>query len=177
MTKKKGFIFLSLLPVILIVGIILVTGYLLLADDIKLPSFDNKPKIRRLEGFPQNVYTDKQLEKQRLVIKSEEELNNFLNTIDTTGLLTLKEKINFDKEYVIAVASTNKNIEGHSTKIRKVYLDDNEKELTIAVYEYFPGEECTEITDPHIAVDIVTINKNDYDIEFDKVTETRPCKN
>lgn len=176
MTKKKGFLFLSFIPVALIVVIILVTGYLLLADDLKFPIFDNKPKIRRLEGFPQNVYTDKQLEKMRIVIKNDEELNNFLNQIDSTGLLTLKEKINYEKEYLVAVTSPNRNLENHSIKIKKLYEDENDKKLIVSVHEIFQAEECQVISDPHISVDLVAVNKLDYQFDFEKVTDTIPCK-
>ena len=176
MTKKKGFIFFSFIPVALIVIIILVTGFLLLKDDIKLPFNDNQPKIRRLQGFPQNVYTDKQIEKVRKTITSDEELNNFLNTIDSTGLLTLKEKINYQKEILVAVTSDNKNIEGHSIKIKKLYVDEKKHKLIVSVHEIYPAEECRVVSDPHISVDLVAIDKKDYALDFEKVTDTTPCK-
>jgi hypothetical protein len=54
-------------------------------------------------------------------------LITFLNKLDTTGLLTLKEQINYDKEYIVAVTSPNRNLENHSIKIKKLYEDTEKK--------------------------------------------------
>jgi hypothetical protein len=175
--KKRGFILLSAIPILLIVSIILIAGYLLLKDDIKLPWNDHKPRITRLSGFPTVVYTDKQLDKQRLIIKSETDLNNFLNNIDSTGMLLPKDKINFDKEYIIAVSSPTRNLAEHTIKIKKVYEDTAKKTYIVSVQEDFPADACAVTTDQHIAVDVVKINKTDYNFDFERIVNTKPCRN
>ena len=51
------------------------------------------------------------------------------------------------------------------------------KSLLIAVQETFPSDNCTVETSPHIAVDIVAINKTDWDIGFDRIKTEEPCDN
>lgn len=178
MTNQKKFVYVSLLPLIVIVGLILGAGYFLLADEIKLPSFNKGPTIRRLEGFPTIVYTEENQdsEKKRLVLKSQQELDDFLNTIDKTGLLTMKDKINFEKEYLIAVATDVEAPEDHKVKIRKVYEDKKTKTLLVSITETFPNDDCAPELAPHIGVDIVAINKTDWKIDFEKVKDVLECK-
>ncbi|RJR27125.1 hypothetical protein C4561_03100 [candidate division WWE3 bacterium] len=178
MTDKKQFIYISLLPLVIIVLLIFGAGYFLLADEIKLPKFNKGTQIRRLENFPTIIYTEegKQYEKQRRVIKSEEELNDFLNYIDPAGLVTLKETVDFNKEYVIGVATEVEDPETHAIKIKKVYEDKDKKSLLIALHETFPRENCTVEVSPHIAVDMVAINKTDWSIDFERVKEEEPCE-
>ena len=178
MTNKKQFIYISLLPLVTIIVLILGAGYFLLADEIKLPKFDKGTQIRRLENFPTIIYTEEgaAYEKQRKVLKNEQELNEFLNYIDPAGLVTLKETINFDKEYVIAVSTEVEDPETHKVKVKKVYEDKAKKSLLIAVQETFPGGDCAVEVSPHIAVDIVAINKTDWDIGFDRIKTEEACE-
>ena len=173
---KATIIYMSYLPLILIILLVLGAGYFLMADDIKLPKFNKGPQIRRLEGFPTLIYSEGPIEKQRKVIKSEEELNEFLNFIDPTGLLTLKESINFEEEYVIAVSSETEKDEEHKIKIRKVYEDKEDTTLLVSIQETFGGPECTVEEDAHVAVELVVINKTDWEIDFERIKKELPCK-
>lgn len=175
MTKKTTIVYMSFLPIILIILLVLGAGYFLMAEDIKLPKFNQGPQIRRLEGFPTLVYSETPIEKQRRVIKSEEELNEFLNFVDTTGLLTLKEQINFDKEYVIAVTSETEKPDGHEIKIRKVYENKDDGILLISILETFPEEGCQVEENPHIAVELVALDKVDLKIDFERIKKELPC--
>lgn len=170
-------IYISLLPLVVIILLILGAGYFLLADEIKLPKFNNGPQIRRLEGFPTNVFVQESSssQKQRKVIKSEQELNEFLNSIDKSGMLTLREKIDFNKEYIIAVATEVEKLDGHKVKIRKVYEDKSAKSLLVSVVESFPGEYCNAEINPHIGVDLVAVNKTDWKIDFERVKDVMEC--
>lgn len=175
--QKKKLLYISFIPLTIIVLLIIGAGYLLLADDIKLPKFDKGPQIRRLAGFPTIVYVDKETkaDKERLVITNEKDLNEFLNRVDKTGLLTMRDKVDFNKEYVIAVATSVEDPEGHKVKVKKVYEDKPNKSLLVSIQETFPGENCKVESAPHIAVDLVAINKTNWKIEFDKVKDISNC--
>ena len=177
MTKNKKHFYISILPLLVIVVLIIGAGYLLFADDIKWPK-SKGPTVRRLDGFPTIVYVDagKSFEKQRKVFKSEEEVNQFLNSIDKTGMLAMRSKVDFSKEYVVAVATEVENPETHKVKIQKLYENKDDKTLLVSIKETYPGENCTVETAPHIGVDMVAINKTDWSIDFERVQEIANCK-
>jgi len=166
----------SLLPLILILVIILGAGYFLLQGDIKFPKLDRGPEIRRLQGFPTVVNTDQDLERKRVVIKSNDELNNFLNSIDKTGLLTLKDKIDFNKEYLIGVSSATEVVGDHKIKVKKITQKETTKEISILIEETFPGKTCVQENSMNIAVDLVAITKTDVKIGFDRIKTVKDCE-
>jgi hypothetical protein len=173
--KAQTTIYMTFLPLILIILIILGAGYFLLQGEIDLPKFDKEPQIRRLDGFPTAVYSNKQLEKQRLVIKSDEELYDFLNLVDETGLLAVREDIDFEKEYLLAVSSETEKEVGHEIEVRKAYEDKEDGSLLISLRETFPGETCEIELDEHVAVDVVAISITEYEIEFERVKKFEEC--
>lgn len=175
--QDKTKIYISLLPLFVIILLIIGAGYFLLVDEIKLPSFNRGPQIRRIEGFPTNVVVDQnaKADKGRLVFQAEHELDTFLNKIDPSGMLTMREKIDFNKEYVIAVTSSIENAEDHKIKVRKVYEDKANKTLLVSIIESFPGENCVSNFSPHIAVDLVAINKTDWQIDFERIKDDIEC--
>ena len=177
MTKKeKALLNISLVPLVVIIAVILGAGYLLLKGEVKLPSFNKGPQIRRLQGFPTIVYTDKAMEKQRLVIKSQQEISDFLNQVDGTGMLILRDNINFSKEFLLAISTSSNSDTGHSIKIKKVYEDKASKKLIVMVEETESGKNCKTDPDKNIAVDVAAITKTDWEISFDKIKKTVPCE-
>ncbi len=159
----------NLIPVIVLVLLILGAGYLLLRSDLKLPKIgESAPVVRRFNGFPTVAYTSKVAEKQRLIITSEEELNNFLNLVDSTGLLKLPETIDFNKQFVIAASTKTNATTGTTIKIRKVYQDKVAKKLQISVRQTVEDDTCEKDASTNIAVDLVAVNKlDDWEIDFD----------
>lgn len=174
--KQKATLRVSLIPLAIIILLILGVGSFLLKDEIKLPNFNKEPTITRLADFPTTVATTKQLEKRREVITTNEKLNEFLNSIDESGLLKVKENINFDKDMVIAATSGTNEIKNIRVKIRKVYEDAAKKRLLVSIEETVPGDTCTPELGKNVAVDIITLSKTDWEIRFDKVTKTLECK-
>lgn len=176
MSKTKSQM--NLLPVALLILLIIGAGYLLLKGEVKLPDFFNtEPQVRRLNGFPTVLYTSEKLEKQRLVIKTQEDLQTFLQTVDKTGILQLQEKIDFSREYLLGVSSETVDFTGSTMKIRKVYQDKENKKLIVELRQILNDEECPDIEkDPNIAVDVVAINKTDWDIEFELVKDKKTCE-
>lgn len=175
--KQRASLKVSLLPIIILIGLILGIGYFLLQGEVTLPKFNKGPTIQRMAGFPTVIYTDKIIEKQRKVITNEEDLNLFLNLVDETGLLTVKETINFEKSIVLAVATeTNEEI-GHKIKIRSVYEDKEENEILVEFEETDPDNDCKYELDKNIAVDMVILSKTDKEIDFEKITKVIQCPN
>jgi len=174
--KQDAFLRVSLLPLIVLVGLIFGAGYFLLKDEIKLPSLRKSPTIQRLEGFPTVIYTDKQIEKMRKIITNEQELAEFLNLIDETGILTVKEKVNFEKNVVIAVATETNQETGHKIKVKKVYEDVDRDKILIEFEEVDPEDDCKMEIDPNIAVDLVMLSKTNKRVDFDKITKVIECE-
>lgn len=174
--NQKANLRISLIPLVVIIGLILGAGYLLLAGDIKLPKFNNGPQFRRVDGFPTVIYTDKIIEKQRLVIKSEEELTNFLNAIDPTGLLEVRETINFNKEYLVAATTETEQETNHMVRIKKIYEDKEKGTILVSLRETEAGDTCEVEMDPNVAVDIVAISKTETPIDFERVKQVEECK-
>lgn len=167
----------SMIPLAIILILIIGAGYLLLKGDIKLINWNRGFQLRRLENFPQIIFTDKVVEKQRLVLKSQDELNQFLNSVDTTGLTVVKENINFNKEYLIAVSSKTFPETGHKLKIKKMLESKPEKKLTASIEESEKAVNCAIENQKNIVIDIVAISKTDWDIEFERIRKTEECRN
>jgi hypothetical protein len=172
MPKKTNTLYMSFVPVILLLVLIAGAGYFLLKDDFKLPKiFNNEPQLRRLEGFPTVVNSAQPIEKQRVVIKSQDELIAFLKTVDPTGSLALGEKINFDKEYLLGVAAKTATEGDTQIKIRKLYEDKKAKEILVSIREIDPQGPCVKTGQSIIPVDIVAISKTDDSIKFEVIKE------
>lgn len=175
--KQQATIKMSIIPLVIIVALILGAGFLLLRGEFKFSKlFKTGPQIKRLQNFPTVVYTTQPLEKQRRVIKSQAELADFLKYVDSTGILTMKDSVNFEKEYLIAVSSELNPTTGETTKIKKVYEDKPNKALVISIEENVPGKTCELETDKNIGVDMVSISKTELSIKFERVKKTVECK-
>lgn len=174
--KQRAALKVSLFPIVVLIGLIMGIGYFLLQGEISLPKLNRGPTIQRVEGFPTVIYSDREMEKERRVIRSEEELNNFLNYIDETGLLDVKEKINFQKNVVIAVTTDSDDKTGRKMKIDEVYEDKEENEILVKFDEIKPGDNCEQEIDRNIAVDMVILSETNMDISFEKVTKVIECE-
>lgn len=176
--NQKAHLNVSLVPLIVIIGLILGAGFLLLKDEINLPKFNKGPTMRRIEGFSSLVYVDDdfEIERRKKVIRSREELNEFLNAIDKSGLLEVKENIDFDKEFIIAVNSKVHEETGHRTKIGKIYEDVTENRLLVLVEEKESGDTCEKDPDRNVTLDIVAVSNTDLRISFDRVKKVEECE-
>ncbi len=173
--KQQASLRVSLIPLVIIFFLILGAGYFLLQGEIDLPKFNKGPTIQRLEGFPTVIYTQESMEKQRKVIRSEVELDEFLNSVDKSGLLQMRESINFGKDMILAVSSETNDEVGRKIKIRKVYEDKEKRKIVVEIEEKKPGETCNPEIDKNITVDMVKISKTDWEIDFDRVIKVEEC--
>lgn len=168
------------LPIIIVAVAIAAGGYFFLGKNggnFGGSRDENTVEVRRLKNFPQIIPGSKEVDKEHVVIKSQQELDDFLSSLDDTGLLTVEDDINFDKEFVIGVHSKTHETDGFDLKIKRVYNDEDDKTLLVSRVETKPGDSCVDELDntPTIAVDIVTIEQTDYKIEFELLRETKVC--
>jgi len=173
--KQRATLKVSLIPLVIIILLILGVGYFLLQGEFKFQIFNKEPTVKRLEGFPTTVSTTNKLERQRRVITSDQELNDFLNYVDSSGLLQVKDKINFNKEIVIAVSTETNDYTGYKTKIKKVYEDKAKKRILVSIEDTVLGDKCKLTPGMNVAVDIITLSKSDWEIKFDRIQKTDEC--
>lgn len=169
----------SALPLIIILGLIFGAGYFLLKGDVDLSSFfrDNTTlEMRRLDGFPTVVPVSADREKVQSVIKSEEELIVFLAAVDETNNLSVGEKIDFEKEMLIGVATSAFSETGHSMKIRRIYTDRDSNSLLVSSTITQPGDNCVKAQEWNVAVEIVAVDKTDMPVDFETLRQTELCE-
>jgi len=165
----------NLIPLFILIGLI-ITIYFAFLSDSALFQLDKRLEVRRLNGFPTTAYAEKQLDKQRLVITSEEELIRFLNYVDESGYLLVREDIDFNKEMLLGISTDVNDTEGHTIKIRKLYKDKDSNTLLVSVRETAPGSSCEVIHNNNVAVDLVAIDITGMKVKFERVKEVKECE-
>lgn len=170
-------LYVNIIPILIILLLIGGAGYFLFGEDLDLPTIkDRKTQITRIEGFPRMIYVDEERDKIRTVIKSETELNEFLNQVDAEGNLRVNESVNFNRHYLIGTATKTLEGENHEFKIKKLIRDTDDKTLTVSQERTDPEDECELEGGRNIWVDLVKINKTDWNIEFELVKKKLPCE-
>lgn len=169
-TSKK----VNLLPLFILIGIAVAIYFVFLSDNEAF-QFNRSPQVKRLNGFPAVAYTEKELEKQRRIITNEEELAEFLNYVDDSGYLIVREDINFDKEILLGVSTSTESTTGHEIKIRKLYEDKDKNELLVSIRETEPGETCEVEQTKNVSVDLVAVDMTGMQIEFERVKQVEEC--
>lgn len=169
----------SILPILILVGLILGAGYFLIGSNFKLPKFGQKDSLQRLEGYPTVINITKEdaatIGKIREVITSQEQLDAFLAKVSKGGL-TVNEEIDFSKKVVIAVATTFDEPD-KELKIKKVYESSQDKKLTIQIRNLVPEDICPTGEKYTVGIDLATVKKTDWKIDFENITEKKPCNN
>ncbi len=175
MIKRSVKLNINLIPLFILIAILVVVYFLFLSDT-ELIKIDRAPEVRRINGFPTVAYTEKELEKKRLVITSDEELASFLNYVDESGYLIMREDIDFNKEFLLGVSSSTNPGEGYKIKIRKLYEDKDKNKLIVSIRETEPGETCLFEENKNTTVDLVAISKTGRFIDFERVKEVKECE-
>ena len=172
-------LYMNILPLLVIFMLIGGAGYFLFGQDIKLPNKEDRlTKITRVEGFPVRISVTGERRKQRRVIRSEAELNDFLAKVDPEGQVNLKENFDFRKNILIATATEPLEGTYNKYKIKRVTRDDNDRTLTIIQELTLPIEACEETAETpekSIIVDLVQLRKTDWKIEFELEKRKLPC--
>jgi len=168
--------YMSIIPLALIVILILGAGYLMTKGDIKIPGFtEQNLEFRRLDNFPTSIPTGIQTEKQRLILKSREELDTFLASIDDSGFLSVDEVIDFDNEFVIAVSTQTREMEGYTLKIRRIFEKREDGTLIVSVRDRRPGKNCVDEEYSNISADLVAVSKTNKVISFQSIKDIYEC--
>lgn len=175
LNKMSG---LSALPLIIIIGLILGAGYLLLKDSIDLSflEVDNDLEMERLENFPKTVPVSENIDKQRTVIKSEEELVDFLSYVSKSKNLSVGRKIDFNKKMLIAVSTKSYETGGYSVKIEKIIKDKETDSLYVTSLITEPGDTCAVTQQLNSSVDMVIVDKTKMNVEFETLRTTDLCE-
>jgi predicted RNA-binding protein with PUA-like domain len=175
-SKQQATIRMSMIPLVIIVALILGAGFLLLKGEINFKKiFNPSPQIRRIQGFPTIVYRDTAPAKVRAIIKSQDDLNAFLKQADTTGLLTFKDSVNFNREMLIGVTSDFYTTSDRSIRIKKVYENADKDALVVSIDEFVMDNDCETDKSNYISVDMIAITKTTKPIKFERVKHVTQC--
>ncbi len=175
MTKSKASTA-NFLPIIAIAILIAAAGFLLTKDDLELPWMpSDKVTATHLVNFPREVPTLQELEKDRKVLKSQDELNNYLKTIDPTGSTRVEEDIDFNRYFVVAANTETLIEDGYKMKIRRIYEDKEENELKVMILLTEPGDTCETQEVTNVVVDMVKVKKTDMNFSFGREKQTKEC--
>lgn len=175
MTKSKASTA-NFLPIIAIAILIAAAGFLLTMDDLELPWMpSDKVTATHLVNFPREVPTLQELEKDRKVLKSQDELENYLKTIDPTGSTRVEEDIDFNRYFVVAANTETLTEDGYKMKIRRIYEDKEENELKVMILLTEPGDTCETQEVTNVVVDMVKVRKTDMNFSFGREKQTKEC--
>ncbi|MCA9308059.1 protease complex subunit PrcB family protein, partial [candidate division WWE3 bacterium] len=153
-------LYISILPIVILVLLVLGLGYFLTEGEVDLPwKSTNRLDVERIEGYPTNILTSNQVTKKREIIKSQEDLDNFINSIDSAGVVKAPQGVDFEDNFVIAVATETLNTDGYRLKVHRIYLDDKDNSLLVQVEETEPGKTCEVSEVTNVAVDLAVIEK------------------
>lgn len=166
-----------LVPLIVIIVLISVLGAILWKENI-LDIFKPYPyAFTRIENFPTVVETaNKVPEKKRVVITSKEQYDALANELFSDKSKINLPEIDFSTQNAIIASTETNETTGYSVKISKTEKDDANKKLNVIVTFTKPGETCINEEKTNVALDIVTIEKNDYEISFDRESKTKECR-
>jgi hypothetical protein len=171
MNKNPLILYISLLPVVVLVVLILGAGYLLLKDDLNFFGSNNEPQVRRLEGFPVTIPIGTEIEKQRTVIRSQEELEDFLSAVDPEGTLEFNENVNFDREFLVGASTSTEKESNKILRVRRLYENTKDNSLKVSLRQIDRKGECPQIDYSYVSIDLVAISKTDHSIDFELVRE------
>jgi len=162
-----------LIPVFVILGLIVVLGYVLLREDI-LDVFKTYT-LKRIDGYPKVVNSNKLTEKQRVLITSKEEYDAKIAEIfENTSELPLPE-IDFEKNNLLIVTTETNDTLGYRIKVDKVVKNEQDQELDIFIVHSKPGETCVNEEKKNVAIDMVSIEKLAWKVKFNKVDTVKEC--
>lgn len=165
-----------LIPLVIIVGLIAVLGVILWKENI-LDLFKPYPyALTRIDNFPAVVETtNKVTDKKRLVVSSQEEFDKVINELLSDKSKVKIPSVDFTKNRVIIASTETNETTGYSVKISSVIKDEQNKKLNSIITFTKPGETCINEEKTNVAIDLVTIEKNDFEVTFDRETKTKEC--
>jgi hypothetical protein len=164
-----------LIPLIGVVVLILVLGGVLLRDNI-LKLFKPKDSFTKTEGFPREIDTDMPVAKTRRIIKSEAEYKALVKELFGDENKMPMPENDFEKNDLFVVTTELNSTKGFKFKVKSIIKDETKNEYQAVVERQKPGKNCMNATVTNVVVDVVKVDKNITDIEFDRVDKIVDCK-
>jgi|APCry1669189000_1035189.scaffolds.fasta_scaffold54770_2 hypothetical protein len=164
-----------LIPLIVIVVLILVLGFVLLRDNI-FSYFKPYPyALTRIKDFPKVVESTKVSQKTRTIVRSQEEYKSLMKQLfDDENKVAMPEN-DFSKNDLYVVTTELNDTKGYKFKVRSIVKDDAGKYEAVLERQK-PGDTCVNDAVTNIAMDIVKIDKNIQEIDAEKVDKVIECK-
>jgi len=132
--------------------------------------------LTRIDNFPAVVETtNKVTDKKRLVVSSQEEFDKVMGELLSDKSKVKLPTVDFSKNRVIVASTETNETTGYSVKISSVIKDEQNKKLNTIITFTKPGETCINEEKTNVAIDVVTIEKNDFEVTFDRETKTKEC--
>lgn len=165
-----------LIPVFVIVGLIFILGFVLLRENI-LDFLKPYPyAMKRTEAYPKIVKSTKIIEKTRVVVNSKEEYDAKIAELFDNPAEVPMPTVDFETSKLLIVTSEMNDTEGYRVKVESVIKNEQEQKLETLIRHTKPGETCVNTEEKNVAVDMVILEKNSWDLKFDKVERTEECK-
>lgn len=165
-----------LIPVFVIVGLIFILGFVLLRENI-LDFLKPYPyAMKRTEAYPKIVKSTKIIEKTRAVVNSKEEYDAKIAELFDNPAEVPMPTVDFETSKLLIVTSETNDTEGYRVKVESVIKNEQEQKLETLIRHTKPGETCVNTEEKNVAVDMVILEKNSWDLKFDKVERTEECK-
>jgi hypothetical protein len=164
-----------LIPLVVVLVLIVVLGGVLLKDSI-LNLFEPKQAFTKTEGYPKEVESAKKVEKYRKIVKSPEEFKAVVKELfDDENKIPMPEN-NFEKNDLFIVTTELNNTKGFKLKVKSILKDETKNEYQAIVERIKPGKNCVNDAITNVVIDVVKVDKDITDIEFDRVDKIVDCK-
>ena len=166
-----------LLPLVVIVVLISVVAFLLWKENI-LDLFKPYPyAMTRIDNYPAVVETTKKIDsRKKAVVSSKEEFDALMNEILSDTSKVNLPSVDFNKERLLISTTQSNDSFGYGIKVKSIVKDEENKKLNAIITYTKPGETCINEEKANIAIDMVKIEKNGFEVSFESEMKTKECK-
>jgi len=165
-----------LIPVFIIVALIFILGFVLLRENV-LDFLKPYPyAMKRVEGYPKNIKSSKVIEKTRNVVSSKEDYDKLVAELFDNPADIPMPAVDFSSHKILIVTSETNDTTGYKVKIESVIKNDEAQNLETIIRHTKPGETCVNTEEKNVSIDMVLLDRESYDLKFDKVERTEECK-
>jgi septum formation inhibitor MinC len=165
-----------LIPVFVILSLIFILGFVLLREDV-LDFLTPYPyAMKRIEGYPKNIKSNKVIEKTRNLITSKEDYDKLVAELFDNPAEIPMPAVDFSTNKILLVTSKTNDTTGYKIKIESVIKNEQEQKLETIIRNSKPGETCVNTEEKNVSVDMVLLDNDSFDLKFDKVDRTEECK-
>ena len=165
-----------LIPVAIVVVLVLILGFVLLRDSILDLFKPNKNALIRIEGFPKEVESTKKIDKNRTIVRSEQEFKDLMKKLfDDENKIQMPQN-DFEKNDLYVVNTELNDTRGFRLKIRNIFKDEEKNRFDSVLERQKPGKTCINEEVSNVALDIVKVEKNITNIDAERVDKIIDCE-